>query len=119
MRLAWLLAVFFISVIFTIVSLIAMRDDLFWTYRWLDVPMHLFGGFIVGALAASFAPTYRLRVFASTIVVIVVGWELFEAVTKAPQESPYVTDTIFDLINGSVGAGVARLLAARLLWRSS
>jgi hypothetical protein len=100
------------------VSIVAMQNNLFWIYRWLDIPMHLSGGFITGALAASFARTYRPWVFVCIILCVIVGWEVFEALTKAPQESPYITDTLLDLVCGSAGAGIAWALARRVVWRS-
>lgn len=117
MRLYWLLSALICSFVFAALEYVALADFLYWRYRWLDTPMHLFGGFTVGLFLAGLMSKHSPFLFFSAIAAVGVGWEVFEASLGLPQSSFYLIDTFHDLANDALGALVAHALARRALWR--
>lgn len=97
---------------------------LYWTYPWLDIPMHALGG---AAVALGFltcctgfvrAPLSR-SVPATLAVVLVAGivWEVFEVTARITlpevgQTQDMLYDLAMDLVGGGVGYWSARAVAA-------
>jgi hypothetical protein len=102
-----------------VAHVIATSFYLYWTYLWLDNPMHALGGAVValGFLVCfeSYARGDFWRgLFATLTAVMLVGalWEVFEYVTMiAGPEPGYVGDTILDLIMDFTGACLGYLAA--------
>lgn len=100
-------------VLLALVHFIAIEFYLYWTYLWLDMPVHLLGGFCV-ALGFSILPLFRVRVPARmrtvgwyTLVVLAVGvaWEIFEYLSgiSLVDGDIFIIDTSIDLILDMLG----------------
>ena len=118
MHLPWLSAAFVSSSVLAIANFVAVNNSLFWEYRWLDIPMHILGGFVLAAFAIGLVPAYRPRFFIAFLASAFIAWEIFELVINVPQPDPKMFDTVYDLVNDSIGAGVAFAIARKTLWRS-
>lgn len=118
MRLTWFLLALVTCTILAGVNYVAVQNYWFWTYRWLDTPMHLLGGFALASLLVAFLFHFRPYHFLAGMVIVAVGWEVFEYALGLPQPVNYVLDTAHDLLNDTVGASVAYLLARYTIWRS-
>ena len=115
-----LLPWFLVMLIFMIgiMNAVALRYHLFYTYRWLDIPMHLLGGLWVSLFVLWYHFVFRhhkVRIrgkrdaftFAlSATFAIALGWELFEyAVNAYIVPGRYdMMDTFKDLLMGMTGA---------------
>lgn len=89
---------------------------------WLDIPMHILGGFGVGAFFLSVFEYKKRPVTYRTIfllyIVIALGWEFLEAYKGFTnlQDLGDVVDTLADLFNGALGAAIAyRVVKGKLL----
>jgi hypothetical protein len=97
---------------------------LYWTYWWFDNISHFLGGFAMGLFwfymfrrFYSFDQGARFRnvlgVVFLMVIIIGVGWEVFEYVIGGANPSAgetYWQDTIYDLIADILGAFVATLI---------
>ena len=104
-----------------VVHAVATSFYLYWTYPWLDIPMHALGGAVVSLGFLTFFSTPVREGFIKSLlitlaVVLFVGaaWEVFEFVSViAGSEPGYVPDTILDfamdIIGGFIGYAVARV----------
>ena len=105
--------------------IIATTFFLYWTYLWLDIPMHALGGAVVAfgflMCCAGYARGDFWRGFSVTLGAVMaagLAWEVFEYATMiAGPEPGYVGDTILDLIMDFLG-GCAGYVAARVSERS-
>lgn len=117
---------FFLCAFSTLAALhvLFLQFALYDSIAWLDIPIHFFGGAIVGLglLAISdLAVRYlnRLRVHSVAIVslfVIVLAWEVFGYLyLGSSMRSDYLSDTIVDIVaglsGGMIGLYVGRALA--------
>ncbi len=101
-------------------------------WEWIDVPVHMLGGFVVGMIAAglityakaSNRPLWFNFIFTSAVVVMVgAGWEILEYVfynssqtgASIIGEGLTVRDLLGDLINDGIGGVVAWFLFIRKL----
>lgn len=96
----------------------ALRYHLFYTYWWLDIPMHILGGFWVSLFALWYHVVFRhheergrdkrkMLIHALSVTFsIAIGWELFEyAMNAYIVLSRYdMMDTLKDLLMGIIGA---------------
>lgn len=111
---------FFSAIPFAGIHFLAEAYFLYDAIRWLDIPMHFFGGVIVAlAIFAAVENGVRLPVDSATAVVLLViavaiGWEVFEWFSKEMNMDVYVADTTLDLIMGAVGGYVGYVLGTRL-----
>ena len=84
---------------------------LYWYYTWLDIPMHLFGAFLVimtwfylsqkAWLSELFKKPILNPIF--ILIIIIVTWEIYQILSGKPISSNYVADTRMDLIVGFIG----------------
>ena len=109
-----------------VAHIVATDFYLYWTYLWLDIPMHALGGAVVAlgflTCCARYARVDFWRGFLVTlgaVITVGVAWEVFEYMTGIADSEPgYVGDTILDLIMDIFG-GCVGYLAARARERSS
>ena len=118
MRLYWFLLALVACLVLAVTHYVALTEYLYWTYRWLDVPMHLLGGFALGSLLIAFLFRFRPGYYLVGMVLVAVGWEVFEALLGLPQPTDYVFDTASDVLNDAIGASIAYVLARITIWRS-
>lgn len=109
-----------ILVLLTWIAFIATHQvflyfDFFWLFWWSDILLHIWGG---GLLVASWYLVERMYVFPRTmalklnhplliLLVVMIGWEVFEYVFGVANNTSYVSDTIQDFIFGALGGLVA------------
>ena len=86
------------------------RTNLYYEIPWLDIPMHVMGGFGIASLALSVShyknKNISLSVVIAIYVCVAIGWELYELSGDIINNSPWNgwSDTISDFINGMIGA---------------
>lgn len=100
-----------LATIFALVHAFAVTLSLYWYYWWFDVLMHLWGGVLLG-LGIHTLSTFKWFRFQLTIVflssfllVVTVGWEVFERFTGLYSPIGYIADTSQDLLLG-IGGGL-------------
>ncbi len=110
-----------LSILFAGMHAVALKFSLYWTTDWLDLVMHLFGGFL-GTLIVVYVlqkvgispRTLPRKMFLLAFVVIsvfAVGvvwelWEIFVGFTD-PFDKTNQIDTIIDLVMDIIGALIA------------
>lgn len=87
---------------------IAHELYLYWTYKWVDIPMHVLGGIMAGLFTFIFLRATKLSESTKNLILGVllvgVGWELLELFYKVDELSTrYWIDTTKDLINDTIG----------------
>jgi hypothetical protein len=89
---------------------------LYYELWWLDIPMHIMGGFGVASLIMAVV-AYRKKKISYIAVLglflcVAVGWEVYELARDimASQSWGGWSDTLSDIFNGGVGASVAYYL---------
>lgn len=124
---------YFLTVILSLVILgihwYADVHTLYFTYKWLDIPMHLFGGFVVALLGVCLYILYKKKidkVFFWVLIllfVLVIGsfWEIFELSMSVmyhmqTMNLTNIYDTISDLINDTIGGVAALYLSHKKNW---
>ncbi len=84
--------------------------NLYYEIWWLDIPMHIMGGFGVVSLALSVASYKKTNLTFTQLlilyVVVAVAWELYECVGDLLRGDAWNgwSDSVSDFINGAVGA---------------
>jgi ABC-type phosphate/phosphonate transport system permease subunit len=92
------------------------RTNLYYELTWLDIPMHIMGGFGVASLVLAVTSYKQKKANLLTVLVlyafIAIGWELYEFAGDVLSQSAWNgwSDTISDFINGGIGAGIAYYL---------
>lgn len=105
----------YLITIFSVSHFIFDPTHLYYELRWLDIPMHIMGGFGVASLVSAVLtymgrPVSFFHIFLSYTVVAFV-WELYEYVNDLASYTDWNGwfDTTKDYINGLIGAGIAYL----------
>lgn len=100
---------------------LALMFYLYWTYLWIDIPMHILGGAVVALGFLAFFRSYvrvplKIGLPLTLLVVLAVGigWELFEwfgglMVTERAIVADTSLDLVCDLVGGALGYWLARL----------
>lgn len=92
---------------------------LYYELPWLDIPMHVLGGFGVASLAVALLLLRKKRITIMPVLVsffvIAVAWEVYEYSLDVQAFRPWIgwTDTTSDIINGLIGALVAYGIARK------
>ncbi|MDQ5912229.1 MAG: hypothetical protein QG568_444 [Patescibacteria group bacterium] len=91
---------------------IAHELYLYWTYRWVDIPMHILGGIMAGLFTFVFLRITRLpesiKNLLIGVMIVGVGWEVLELLYKVDALSTrYWIDTIKDLIDDTIGGFIS------------
>lgn len=96
---------------------LSLRYSWYWTFRWLDIPVHIVGGFWV-SLSALWVSLYishidsilgykrkALIVMLTSVLVVAILWEIFELIFHVTSVNSvgYWQDTLSDISNGFVG----------------
>ncbi|KND49989.1 MAG: putative membrane protein (4 TMH) [Parcubacteria bacterium C7867-008] len=119
MRLRWLLGTLLLALILLGVHLYALQNYLYWYYRWLDTPVHILGGTMMGAFIVGVFIKYRPYTYLLGIALGAIGWELFEYYFGiSTGQTRYVWDTLHDILNDVIGAVALYVLARFTIWRS-
>lgn len=109
----------------TMLHLVALELYLYWVYSWFDIMMHFLGGLFIGLSTLWFflqSGYVRMRqslrnvilIAGSSIILVGVGWEIFEVLAGIPIEENFALDTTIDLIMDAIGAFVAGYVFTKL-----
>ncbi|USN87504.1 MAG: hypothetical protein H6779_03765 [Candidatus Nomurabacteria bacterium] len=111
-----LLTVVVLWLVFATAHAFFKTTELYWFYLWLDIPMHLAGGFLVVmtwfVLQRRFIAGEKIfsqKFFHPLIIlaIMMVAWEIYKYMIGDIVMDNYVSDTILDLIMGTVGGLIA------------
>ena len=115
---------FFVSAltVLAVAHILSLRFFLYWTYLWLDIPMHILGGIVVSLGFLWCTNIHRTgsqanNLLLTLLVLLAVGtmWEVFEYTTGITKGQPnLVSDTVGDFVMNMVGGTLGFLLAFRL-----
>lgn len=114
----WIFLVF--GSLFAAVHNFAVATSLYWYYWWFDIFMHFWGGLLVvlGVYAICSLKHIPLRptafIIFSTLIAIMVVWEVFEWKIGLFDPANHTFDTIKDLFDGLLGGLVGYSIALRL-----
>ena len=109
MRLYILLGILGLSLLMLILQLIALEEFLYWRWWWFDLLMHFLGGVLIGGIALVVSDVWKTPkaiTFIVLLILIGVGWEVFERFFGLYKEAGYLLDTFIDLIMDTIGAFV-------------
>ena len=91
-------------------------SNLYYEIWWLDIPMHIMGGFGVASLALSIANYKKKHLSYKHLLliyaIIAIGWECYEFAADVLHSRDWNgwSDTLSDIFNGAVGASSAYYL---------
>jgi len=123
--------IFILATVVALLHVAALELYLYWTVDWFDIVMHFLGGALIGLLAIfafyisgyiNFPKDHKGSVFAitlSAVLVVGLGWELWELFLGWTDVLADRGDTILDLIMDTIGGVVAFLYAKRFVWLSN
>ncbi len=113
-----------VSVLVLFLHKIALDFFLYWTTDWYDIVMHFLGGVVIGMIAYLVIDMFSgLKIVKQTklahfsfvfgiLLIIGLGWELFEIWTELIDPIADRLDSMMDLVMDSVG-GVTAFFYAR------
>ncbi len=109
----------YLLILFCLSHFVFDPSYLYYEIWWLDIPMHILGGFGVAALASAILsyndikPTFGKLFIA--FMVIAIGWEIYEYILHILYSAGLggTIDTIKDLIDGFIGMIVAYLFVRK------
>jgi hypothetical protein len=116
-----LFTLFAILLTFLVSDLLFEKANLYYELRWLDIPMHMLGGFLFASLFIYFSLYKKsnnkyLKINYKNIIIFVlfvgVVWEVYEYIHDIIRQVEWrgVGDTSKDLVNDIIGASIAFLL---------
>ena len=114
---------FFTILCIAILHISALRLHWYFTHRWIDIVIHILGGFWVALTAMWLAirlkhieafPHYRKNAFIIVLFAVAlvgIAWELFELLSGNTflHTSNFWTDSVSDMINNFLGGAIAYL----------
>ncbi|MCF7865464.1 MAG: hypothetical protein K9M11_03090 [Candidatus Pacebacteria bacterium] len=94
------------------VHMLAFNLYLYWTYKWVDVPMHILGGIMAGLFTLVFLRYLSLKetLLYTFIGVMAVGisWEILEVYFRVDTLNFwYWIDTVKDLLDDTIGGFIS------------
>ena len=108
-------SVLYLFTIFAVSHFIFEPTDLYYDLKWLDIPMHIMGGFGVASLVSSIYAYFDRKVsFRQLFIfytIVAVAWELYEYIHDlvSYREWNGWLDTMKDLVDGFIGTVIAYL----------
>lgn len=121
--------IFVLAIVVACMHYAALELYLYWTTDWFDILMHFLGGFLIGLLAVflfytsgyvQFPKDHVGSAFAivlSSVLVVGLGWELWELFLGWTDVLADRGDTILDVIMDTFGGVCAFLYASRhIVW---
>ncbi len=111
-----IISVLYLVIVFLVSQFIFEPSHLYYELWWLDIPMHIMGGFGVASLVVAVSEYYKKPVSLSKLflvyAVVAITWEVYE---YAHDVVTYTTwngwfDTVKDFIDGTIGMYLAYLL---------
>lgn len=122
--------IFWLSVLIASLHYIALTLYLYWTVSWFDIGMHLLGGFILGLIAVFIISNFlnteiksnkkvAVLLVLSFVMVIGLGWELWELFVGLTNVIEHKLDTVIDVIMDFIGGYFAFLYGKKHLWKEN
>jgi hypothetical protein len=119
--------IFFLSIAIATLHYIALTLFFYWTVSWFDIFMHLLGGFIIGLIAVFILlNTFRIGILEdkkvtlilvlSFVIIVGLGWELWELFFGMTNILEDRLDTFIDLVMDFIGGYFAFLYGKKYLW---
>jgi hypothetical protein len=114
---------FIIIAMVALIHISALNYYLYWKFEWLDLVTHFLAGMWV-SLISFWTLKYlvvdndftAVKVFAA-VLVISIGWEVFELLAGMSPEKNFIFDTSLDLAMDAVGAFTGFMLSKKLVLR--
>jgi hypothetical protein len=118
------IASFIVLILVAVLNYLGSIFNLYWVYRWYDIPMHILGGLWVALFSLSIFAyfcknisivNYRKKVFGIVFIIllfITISWEIFElwgGITFLGDRG-YWIDSSADILNAYLGGTIACLL---------
>jgi|AntRauTorcE11897_2_1112592.scaffolds.fasta_scaffold78873_1 hypothetical protein len=109
----------FLFSLFAVFHQIALTFSLYWYYWWFDILMHFWGGILLGLLfyIAVKSRWFNLKsnnyLIVVWLLVVTLGWELFELMIEFETSANYLIDTITDVTMGLSGGLLVHLIARK------
>lgn len=85
---------------------------LFYEFWWLDIPMHILGGFGVAIFTSAIFSYFKIKISYKRIfwilIITAITWEFWEYFTGQTEYYDWIgrLDTVKDIINGIIGASI-------------
>ena len=105
----------YLLMIFALSHFVFEPANLYYELKWLDIPMHIMGGFGIASIVAAILshnekPVSFVFLFV-TYMVVALMWEVYEYLQGLVDYNTALgwTDTIKDYINGLIGTSLAYL----------
>ena len=101
--------------------IMAIGNDWYWHYVWLDVPVHFLAGVWVALVVSWLLLVIRQTRFSmlfvvASVLIVGISWEIFEVVGGISIDQPnYVFDTSLDVLMDVLGGLFGTALARRFL----
>ena len=120
--------IFWLSLLVSIMHYAALKFYFYWTISWFDILMHLMGGYLIGLIAISLLLNFLnneiknnkkiiLILVLSFVLIIGLGWELWELFMNFSNILEDKLDTVVDIIMDTIGGYFAFLYAKKHLWK--
>ncbi len=113
------LSLFFLLVLFLISHYIFEPTYLYYELWWLDIPMHILGGFGVASLAKAVLSYKEIKVSYTKLllayIIVAITWEIYEyarGIMIYDDISKYL-DTVKDLFDGYLGMNIFYFLTRK------
>jgi hypothetical protein len=106
----------YLLLLFSLSTFVFDPSHLYFELPWLDIPMHILGGFGVASLALSVASYKKKKITLQTVLLVflavAIAWEVYEVAREQVLGLSWdgLFDTIKDIIDGGIGATVAYYL---------
>jgi hypothetical protein len=122
--------IFWLSVIVSVLHYAALTFYFYWTISWFDIAMHLMGGFLMGLIGMFILiKTQKKEIFKnkkvslmlvlSFVLIIGLGWELWELFVGFTDIISDRLDTMIDLMMDFIGGYFAFLHIDKKLWKEN
>lgn len=115
-----LIGLLVLSVVIAFLNYIALTFNLFWIFKWFDIPLHFLGGAFISFLTSYFILvlkkdlSYTRFLLINIVSVFVFGllWEIFELLigSTSINDLVYFSDTGMDFIADFLGAILSSVL---------
>lgn len=109
-----LIGLLFLSITIGLLNFFALKYNLFWVFKWFDIPMHFLGGVFISFLASYFILfkniniTYTKFLLFNIFAILVFGtlWEVFEVFIGSTSiyDISYCSDTGLDIMADLLGS---------------
>lgn len=109
-------SVLYLGILLCLSEFVFNPTNLYYELPWLDIPMHIMGGFGVASLSLAMASYKKYTLtFKQVLLVyfcIAVTWEVFECARDVFGHMSWGgwSDTLSDIFNGGIGSLVAYYL---------